>query len=346
MLHLRPGVRRAGLSAAGGAGRMRGIAAILALGGHACFACTACVAAESGPEAIRWTATKPDCATKELCGYELLPNRTKVEVYHATKEIGSYNHAAMLAYHDGRFLLTWKNSPRDEDSPGQRIMYSQSEDGLNWTSTSSPSNGWQGGGHTGPNVLFPNISVAANPARLFATPPVVVGDRLYAGASPKQMCLFPDQYESVLLLRQVHGNGTGQLGPIFWASDTIPPGFEAASSMLGIRTASEMDAQTAADVVALNRNYTSPAQLPCGNSSTGTLKCEACLEGCQEWSNIIKTKECDVGNERTHFTVPNSTADVILYRTHTDYYCASHRASPADKWSTPVKTEIPDVRCE
>ena len=39
-----------------------------------------------------------------------------------------------------------------------------------------------------------------------------------------------------------------------------------------------------------------------------------------------------VGNERTHYTVPNSTADVILYRTHTEYYCASHRASPTEPW--------------
>jgi hypothetical protein len=209
----------------------------------------AAAAGSSSPAEIKWTATKPDCAKKELCGYALLPNRTKVEVYHATKEIGSYNHAAMMAYHDGRFLLTWKNSPKDEDSPGQRIMYSQSVDGLHWTATSDASNDWApGGGHTGANVLFPNVSTAAKPARLFATPPVVINGRLYAGASPKQMCLFPDQYEPVLLLRQVYGNATAQLGPIFWAAGTIPAGFEAASSALGIRAVSEMDAQTQADV--------------------------------------------------------------------------------------------------
>jgi hypothetical protein len=35
---------------------------------------------------------------------------------------------------------SWKNSPQDEDQPGQRIMYSQSLDGVSWTPTDG---GWQ-----------------------------------------------------------------------------------------------------------------------------------------------------------------------------------------------------------
>ena len=56
-----------------------------------------------------------------------------VEVYHADLTVGAYNHAVMLDWHQGTFLLTWKNSHRDEDAPGQRILFAQSADGFNWT---------------------------------------------------------------------------------------------------------------------------------------------------------------------------------------------------------------------
>ena len=46
----------------------------------------------------------------------------------------------------GGFFLSWKNAPRDEDSPGQRVLYSQSADGRAWTRTD------------GTNILFPNMS--------------------------------------------------------------------------------------------------------------------------------------------------------------------------------------------
>ena len=81
-----------------------------------------------------------------MCGFELADHHAAV-VYHATAAIGAYNHAAMLDYSvAGGFFLSWKNAPRDEDSPGQRVLYSQSADGRAWTRTD------------GTNILFPNMS--------------------------------------------------------------------------------------------------------------------------------------------------------------------------------------------
>ena len=46
---------------------------------------------------------------------------------------GRYNHAAMLMYHQGVITVSWKNAPLHEDTPGQRVLYSQTTDGASWT---------------------------------------------------------------------------------------------------------------------------------------------------------------------------------------------------------------------
>ena len=107
-----------------------------------------------------WHLPSPD-ASKPLGGFKFLQNITQVEVYHAIPDVGTYNHAAMISYlpNDRRIFLTWKNSPVDEDSPGQRVLYAQTFDGKTWTPDSD-----------GTNVVFPNISTSSNPAALFAEP--------------------------------------------------------------------------------------------------------------------------------------------------------------------------------
>ena len=94
-----------------------------------------------------------------------------------------YNHAAMMDWHNGSMFLTWKNSPVDEDTPGQRVLYSQSHDGVAWTPTDGVS-----------NVLFPNMSSTTKPAALFGGPTAILNGKRYASASPHQFCLFPYPY--------------------------------------------------------------------------------------------------------------------------------------------------------
>eukprot|EP01043_Picozoa_sp_COSAG02_P087855 COSAG02_NODE_25061_length_670_cov_0.499124_1_plen_172_part_00 len=82
-----------------------------------------------------WTVHDAPDPGKPLCGFTLADGLSTTTVYRATADLGAYNHGAMMDYHFGNFFLTWKNAPRDEDSPGQRILYSQSADGVDWTRT-------------------------------------------------------------------------------------------------------------------------------------------------------------------------------------------------------------------
>jgi hypothetical protein len=70
---------------------------------------------------------------------------------------------------------------------------------------------------------------------------------MYATASPEQFELYPDEYVGVLLVRQVLP-GVGQLGPLFWAAEEVPTGFEEASSREGVVGLAAMDAQTQGDL--------------------------------------------------------------------------------------------------
>jgi hypothetical protein len=96
----------------------------------------------------------------------------------------------MIYYHHQMITAYWKNGVTSEDQPGQRVLYSQSTDGLTWT----PSGGT--------NILFPNVSTNANPAHLFAEPSLHINGRLYLAASATQYCLYPDQYEGVTSQQQ------------------------------------------------------------------------------------------------------------------------------------------------
>ena len=210
-------------------------------------------------------------------------------------------------------------------APGQRILCSQSDDGVTWTRHSE---------------LFPNMSTNSHPAALFAEPVVHLNGRIYAAASPTQFCLYPDQYQSVLLLRRVNDNDFSDFGPLFWASATIPAGFEIASALRNVSVLPDMDAQTKNDVMLL----TNASVLPCAalDGFDGTLKCEACFNGCQLWASIPKS--LNLANERTHYTTPDGSQDVLLYRSNKNmlYFSSRAHASTANDWSEPVMTAIPD----
>eukprot|EP01045_Picozoa_sp_COSAG04_P014258 COSAG04_NODE_1056_length_8541_cov_4.364369_4_plen_112_part_00 len=87
------------------------------------------------PAAPHWAVQGAPAAGQPLCGFPLAEGLSTTTVYRATPGLGAYNHGAMMDYHFGNLFLAWKNSPRDEDSPGQRILYSQSPNGVTWTKT-------------------------------------------------------------------------------------------------------------------------------------------------------------------------------------------------------------------
>ena len=300
------------------------------------------------------TPDKPDGGASVLPGVEYL------RLFFASKTQGTYNMSPMLSFLNGMWLASFKNSPRDEDQPGQRVLYSQSLDGIAWTdpsdaSVAAPSlSGWANASQpvgvlpppaaaVAPRELFPNISTESHHAALFAEPTVLVNGRVYAAASPKQFCLYPDQYSSVLLLRQVYDGALDSLGPVFWASKTVPSGWEENSAVHAIPTVLSMPAETQGDVAVLLNNAT---YAPCAAQSTlpgHTTKCEFCYDGCQNWTATANVTILE--NERTHYLLPG-TGDVILYRSKgshvPNFLYASKRPNFASPWPVPSRTNITD----
>ena len=230
----------------------------------------------------------------------------------------------MLSYLNGAFLATWKLAPHSEDEAGQRVMAAQSTDGEIWAP------------HEGGLVLFPSMNSTESPnVALFAEPSLYINGRVYAAASPKQECLYPDQYQALLLLRQVYSDAVGHFGPLFWASRTVPPGFAVASAANNVSVVTSMDAATQADIATLTPHA---MDLPCATADTS--KCEACRNGCQNWS--IPLNISGLENERTHWRVPGSDADVLLTRSHARVLYASVRDTVGGDWSVPTATNITD----
>lgn len=99
-------------------------------------------------------------------------------IYHAEPEFGTYNHACMIDAFNGSLIAYWKNSPRDEDQPGQRVLWSYSADGQKWTPTD------------GTNILFPNMSTASNyDVALFAEPALHINGRQCVECCNPSSCL-------------------------------------------------------------------------------------------------------------------------------------------------------------
>lgn len=144
-------------------------------------------------------------------------------------------------------------------------------------------------------------------------------------AQGAQFCLWPDgldprncatpdrpgtQPKGLLMMRRILDVTTMETGPVFWVSRSPPTVYAAAAAANGVRGIDEMDHQTQEDVATLSPTQQS---LPC-DSEHGTLKCEACVGGCQLYDTI--KVGLGIANERTHYPIPEAHrsrgSDVIL----------------------------------
>jgi hypothetical protein len=80
-----------------------------------------------------WNAPMPKAGVSGA-GFKLPDGVKHATVFVATQETGGYNHHPKLTWHDGKFHAMWSNHPYDEEAPGERILYSQSTDGISWSS--------------------------------------------------------------------------------------------------------------------------------------------------------------------------------------------------------------------
>jgi hypothetical protein len=44
-------------------------------------------------------------------------------VYRASPAVGTYNHGPRIVEHEGRLFISWYAGQRDEDAPGERVLY-------------------------------------------------------------------------------------------------------------------------------------------------------------------------------------------------------------------------------
>ena len=79
-----------------------------------------------------WDCGRP-APEKAGAGFTVLEGAEHTLLYAGEREAGAYNHHSQLAVHEGVFYAMWSNHPHGEDGPGQRVLYSTSCDGANWT---------------------------------------------------------------------------------------------------------------------------------------------------------------------------------------------------------------------
>lgn len=314
----------------------RAAAAALALLAHLSLGPGAAAHAQAPPppRVPSWTARAPN-ASLPYGGLSRLPNVSFAQVYRGSAALGLYTHVPMLDFYGSAFLAYWINAPVTEGNP-TRILYSQSLDGVSWSPVDESC------------ILFPNMTIAGgNVSIYYAGPAIHLRGRVYVTASRQQTELYPVEWLADMLLRRVDTERLHAFGPLFWATDKIPPGAEAASAIYGIATLDAMDAQTQADVRGSGLGNAS-APLPCGSiAGEVTNKCEACAGGCLPQAAF----RAFALNEHAHYSLAGGAGDVELLRSG---YCvnataaghrlyASVRAAGGGAWSEPVETNIPDV---
>lgn len=254
------------------------------------------VAMPSPASVPHWTAQTPNASIRPFGGLPVVPGVTTALVYNASAQLGLYNHVPMLVFY-GSFLAYWVNALVTEGD-ATRILYAQSADGVAWSA---------------PAVLFPNLTSPGGARQsLYAAPALQLNGRVYAAASPPQTELYPCEWAAFMLLRRVDTSMLQSFGPIFWATNDIPAGLEAATAKFGILRLNETDATTQHDVRGSGM-YNFSARLPCDAvAGAATSKCEGCPGGCFPFH----AEKPLALNEHTHYALPRGAGalDVEFFR--------------------------------
>ena len=144
------------------------------------------------PVVPMWKAQTPSDSRKNAAGFPMLKDARHFDVWKpARREEGAFNHCQSLFFYDGRFYAMWANHLHGEDRPGQRILYSTSRDGREWTP---------------PAELFPPpcpMLKDDHPRGIFLLPDrlAVADGKLYAIAYVRRAFNYP-------IAREIAGGGT------------------------------------------------------------------------------------------------------------------------------------------
>ena len=169
---------------------------------------------------VKWRYSWPK-KNEEGAGYERITGIKYRMIFKSVFQTDKYHHHPAIAFYNSTLFASWSSSAKDEDSPGQCVWYSFSNDESNrkWAD---------------PAILFPsmdNMQPRNNPGRVL-TPLgfCKVDDLIYAIAEVHDWLEGGDnnrkQDGKGKIIRSI--NTEGQLGEIFWLNVTPPdpvPGF-------------------------------------------------------------------------------------------------------------------------
>src|SRR5690606_38521016 len=86
------------------------------------------------PVVPMWKAGTPSTDLRKGAGFTVLTQAEHTTVWQpAVKSDGAYNHYACLIEYKGKLFAMWGNHSLGEDAPGQRVLFSRSNEWGNWT---------------------------------------------------------------------------------------------------------------------------------------------------------------------------------------------------------------------
>lgn len=176
-----------------------------------------------------WEDEEPDQTWKVERQYPEVPGIERIKLYDADETNGGYNHHSNIIFHEGVFYCAWSNSRYDEDAPGQRVLYTTSTNGRDWSRVKQLFPSVVPEGHWGwkPSCYNTAGSFVVWKGRLFATSGVTTCDQWtdmhktkFADNTSKETP-FPIYKSAGLMIREIKSDGT--LGEVFaTAREKIP----------------------------------------------------------------------------------------------------------------------------
>jgi hypothetical protein len=261
---------------------------------------------------VKWSAPQPDPA-KPDAGLPLLAGVKHYEIFHGSSEMGMYNHGPVSICDEGVFYVMWYSHKNCEDASGQRILFAGSPEGTKWAET---------------EVLFDSLSPFAyrgvEGINMFPSGFFTVGDRLYAVARVNYIKWPEDPvteggsvYQQIGYLARCIKKQDG-FEQAFWLLDQLPDD----TSLLKYPCYPDTNTQTAADALEILEKIR--------NRGRRKGRYPEAPEGAKLCEDSIYTR----GDGRQVRLFRDDGRSLRMF--------ASARSSEDDKWSRPVKTNIPD----
>jgi hypothetical protein len=288
--------------------------------------------AHAQPEApVRWAVDRAS-GPGTTAGFSEIDGVQNVELMRVTPETGMYSHHPHILHDGERFFAAWSNHRVDEDGPGQRVLFSTSADGRQWTE---------------PAECFPPLGPAepaGGQASLVLTSNGLhdAGGTVYAvvginGIGPRRFGSRPC-YGNVA--RSVAPDGA--LGPMFMLADEPPPSLEGFEHDIA-PPGDPRFAEAAAELIALRYR---PDNCPSWSFRPAGPGHEDYTVATGSWKSFGHSMLAADGHrmcEPTSYRRPDGVV-VRLFRdlNRSRRVYASLFDEAQETWSVPQRTNIPD----